>query len=305
MKRTLLGLAPLTLALAFFSVACGDDDPGTEAGETGDGDGDQTGDGDGDQTGDGDGDMTGDGDGDMTGDGDGDGGPDSDDDGVPDSSDNCPNDPNPNQLDFDGNGIGNVCDAHVFSTVSGTLNSTGHADAGFAGQCMIPIMFQVTSGEVRVQLDDDAEVAGFEIVKVEIEDVLDKNCQLLVSAVVSIKDFSINNNGGDFPVSVAHSQAAHNAGSIAGDADIPHPILALGILEASVNNGEPMPSELNLDGTLPIFTANISGGGASGTLAWADGQYVLAMETFTIDQPIKVDIDFTLRGLVGSLVIAP
>src|SRR5690606_36574406 len=130
MNRTLLGLLPLTLALATFSVGCGgDDDPGIEAGEAGDGDGADdpttadvdgdptTGDGDGDPTtGDGDGDPTaGDGDGDpTTGDGDGDPGTDSDGDGVPDSEDNCPDDANPNQLDFDGNGAGNVCNVQVF-----------------------------------------------------------------------------------------------------------------------------------------------------------------------------------------------
>ena len=73
-----LGLLVLA-TLALPTLACTDDDPGTEeqttetGDPTGDGDGDMSGDGDGDPaTGDGDGDMTGDGDGDETGDGDGD-----------------------------------------------------------------------------------------------------------------------------------------------------------------------------------------------------------------------------------------
>ena len=37
--------------------------------------------------------------------------PDKDKDGVPDFRDNCPNDPNPDQKDSDGNGKGDVCDA--------------------------------------------------------------------------------------------------------------------------------------------------------------------------------------------------
>jgi len=36
--------------------------------------------------------------------------PDSDDDGVPDEDDNCPDDPNPDQADSDGDGLGDVCD---------------------------------------------------------------------------------------------------------------------------------------------------------------------------------------------------
>jgi len=35
---------------------------------------------------------------------------DTDDDGVPDNADNCPNTPNPDQLDSDGNGIGDACE---------------------------------------------------------------------------------------------------------------------------------------------------------------------------------------------------
>jgi hypothetical protein len=310
MKRTFIGLVPVTL-LATLTLACkGDDDPGTDEGMTetvGDGDGDQTGDGDGD----GDGDQTGDGDGDgdQTGDGDGDGDPtgdtDTDMDGVGDMTDNCPDIANPNQRDFDDNGVGNVCDVQVFTTLSGTLNSTAIADAGFAGMCQIPIMIEVTGGEVRVQLDDDAAVAAFEIVSMQVADILDKQCMLAVAAEVDITNFMIANDGGAFPVAVPHTPAQHDAGSIAGDCDINHPVLSTGVLSASVNGEPPMDSDLMLPGTLPIFTANISGGGAMGTLAWADAQYVLAMDTFMIEDPLPIDIEFTLRGLVGSVVLMP
>ncbi len=40
--------------------------------------------------------------------------PDSDGDGIIDSEDNCPNDPNPNQEDADGDGLGDVCDPIPF-----------------------------------------------------------------------------------------------------------------------------------------------------------------------------------------------
>lgn len=304
MKRTILGLVPLTL-VASLAVACGDDEPATTSSETAD----TTGDGDGD-TGDGDGDGdTGDGDGDGDGDpGDGDGDtdePDTDMDGVGDGSDNCPDVANPNQLDYDDNGAGNVCDTQVFTTVTGNLNTTAIADAGFAGSCMIPLMIMVTGGEVRVQLDDDAAVAAFEIGNLQVADILDKECALLVTANVSMSNFMITNSGGPFPVSMAHSLAMHDGGQVAGDSDMPHPVLSTATLSASVNGGEPMPSDLMLDGALPVFTANITGGGASGTMSFADAMFVLAEDVFMITDPVAIDIDFSLVGLVGTLNLAP
>lgn len=50
---------------------------------------------------------------------------DSDNDGVPDESDNCPNDPNPDQADADGDGKGDVCD-----TVDPPKNKTTIAFTG-------------------------------------------------------------------------------------------------------------------------------------------------------------------------------
>ncbi|PRQ05580.1 hypothetical protein [Enhygromyxa salina] len=307
MKITFLHCAPLTLALATigFTACGGDEPPGTDSldttGDTGDGDGDP---GDGDGDGDGD---TGDGDGDP-GDGDGDPPTDTDMDGVFDADDNCPDIANPNQLDFDANGIGNVCDVQVFTSVSGTIDTTANADAGaFAGSCSIPLELIVTMGEVRIQLDDDAAVAAFEIVSLDFEDIPDKECQLnFGTAYVSLEDFGVDNNGEPFPVSMPHSTADHDAGAVVGSSDMPHPTLATGIILATTDpNEEPMPSDLNLDGTLAVFTANIDGAGASGTLAWADAEHVVAMDTFMITDPINLNIEFELVGLVGPLILAP
>jgi hypothetical protein len=226
-------------------------------------------------------------------------------DGVADGSDNCPDIANPNQLDYDDNGAGNVCDTQVFTSVTGNLNTTAAADSGIAGDCVIPLMIMVTSGEIRVQLDDDAAVAAFEIGNLQVADILDQECQLLVTANVSLNNFMITNSGGAFPVSMAHSLAMHDGGQIAGMSDIPHPVLSTATMSASVNGGEPMPSELMLDGALPVFTANIMGGGASGTMSFADAQFLLAETEFMIEEPIPLTIDFTLTGLVGTLNLAP
>jgi hypothetical protein len=307
MKRTNLGLVPLTL-VASLAVACGGDD-GPAATTTmdtadteGDGDGDP-GDGDGDPSGDGDGDGDG-----EPGDGDGDADtdePDTDMDGVADGSDNCPDIPNPNQLDYDDNGTGNVCDTQVFTSVTGNLMTTANADSGIAGDCTIPLMIMVTSGQIMVQLDDEAAVAAFEIANLQVADIMDQECQLLVTANVSLTNFMITNSGGAFPVSMAHNMAMHDGGQVAGMSDIPHPVLSTATMAASVNGEPPMESELMLDGALPVFTANIMMGGASGTLSFADPNFVLAETDFMIEMPVALTIHFTLTGLVGTLTLAP
>jgi hypothetical protein len=76
MRRWILALAPLSLALPGSSFGCSSTaSSGNETQSLGDGDGDGDGSGDGDGDGDGSGDGDGDGDGTGDGDGDGDGGP--------------------------------------------------------------------------------------------------------------------------------------------------------------------------------------------------------------------------------------
>lgn len=312
MTRTVLGLAPLTLALCMTMVACGDDvgDTAATSDETtsgdGDGDGDASGTDSDSASGDGDGDATsGDGDGDSTteSESDTDPGPDSDMDGVSDAADNCPDTPNPNQLDFDGNGMGNVCDIQIFTNVSGNLNTTAEADTQFGG-CIIPLMIMVESGEVRVQLDDDAAVAAFEITTLNIADLPPQNCSIggLIDADVSLTNFVITNNGGEFPVAMPHTSAQHDGGQVAGDSDMPHPVLASSDLIADIGMG-PTESALDLDGALPVFTANITEAGAMGVISWADAQFVVAQTT--LEEGLPVPLDFELRGLVGALTLMP
>lgn len=51
--------------------------------------------------------------------------PDADDDGVPDSTDNCVNEPNADQVNADGDALGDACDLNSFAPAAGSMTSTG------------------------------------------------------------------------------------------------------------------------------------------------------------------------------------
>lgn len=226
---------------------------------------------------------------------------DSDMDGIDDGDDNCPTAANPNQLDFDSNGLGNACDVMVYTGITGTLASSAVADAGL-GSCNIPLDFVSTGGTVQVQLDDNAQVARIELTQLDIADILEKECVILiVNATVSIKNFGMSNNVGPFPVQVPHGMADHDAGVVLGTTDLPHPMLALGQLEASTDpNMPPMPSELNLMATLPTFDVDVSGAGDAMMLTWGNNDHVIATSQFMAE---GLTIDMEIIGLNGSLML--
>ena len=51
--------------------------------------------------------------------------PDSDGDGIPDTADNCTLEHNPNQIDADGDGIGNICDEDLDNDCSISFSDIG------------------------------------------------------------------------------------------------------------------------------------------------------------------------------------
>ncbi len=232
--------------------------------------------------------------------------PDADMDGIADADDNCPDVANPNQRDFDADGAGNVCDDITYATISGTLTSTAMVDAGLAGSCEVPLDFVSEGGQVLVQLDDDAQLVRIELTQLDIADILDQSCMLLISANVSIVDFSMSNGGDAFPVSFPHNEADHDAGVATGMTNIPHPMMASGTLQASVNGDPPMDSPLDLpDANLPPMAVDISGNGSAMSLTWANDNFNIASSSFDITMPLMITVNLDIVGLNGTLTLAP
>jgi hypothetical protein len=279
----------------------GDGDGGDGDGDAGDGDGD-AGDGDGD-AGDGDGDG-GDGDGDA-GDGDGDPVADDDNDGVANGDDNCPNDANPNQLDFDDNGQGNVCDVLEFNNVEGTL--TMQLVLYSFDSCAPVLPFEVVSGSVSMQLDDEANSVG-----IVISDVVfapfEYVCGNFFMMNYSFSDLVFTYEGGiPFPISVAHSMAAHNAGNISGVSSNPQMMTATSPLEVTSTEFllEPPNHDYSSNGNWPTFTLNVMNGGAFGTINWnAPNIDVTPIEVINFTEP-EISADINFEDLTGTLELMP
>ncbi len=109
-------------------------DPDTDGGGTSDGDEDQNGDGAVDS-----------GETDPNDPEDDPGPPDGDDDGVPDADDNCPDDFNPNQVDEDGNGIGDTCEAAP-PEPGGCCDTGGATDPGAPAALALITMLLIRAG---------------------------------------------------------------------------------------------------------------------------------------------------------------
>jgi len=228
---------------------------------------------------------------------------DEDADGVLNSADNCRCAANPNQLDFDGNAVGNVCDAPLtFKIADGVppefnrLETTATAKSTLS--CDFPVNLIILGGEVQVKLDDVGN-AQLYAAKLNFADTPELVCDLvLVKVTLRIEKFF---SDGDMPfaVSFPFAPADHEAGTITGMTDKPHPILISGILNviSSTNEGLAMPGESPLEmvpGAFPTALATATSDGQV-SMAFDDKDSIVFMQT------TMSGIEIKLTGLKGTL----
>ncbi len=225
-------------------------------------------------------------------------------DGVANMADNCRCDANPNQLDFNGNKVGNVCDDPLkFTIADGTppefnkLDTTANAKKGLS--CNFPVSLIVLNGDVQVSLDD-AGTAKIWAAKLNFADTPELTCDLtLVKVKLKIEKFFADGPE-PFLVGFPFTVPDHDAGTITGPTDTPQNILISGILnvtESSAPDVAPLgesPLEM-VPGAFPTGVASVVNKGEQVSVTFDDSDSVVFMQT------TMGGIEIKLTGLKGTL----
>ena len=229
---------------------------------------------------------------------------DEDGDGVANMADNCRCDANPNQLDFDGNSVGNVCDVPLkFTIADGTppefnkLDTTAEAEKTL--KCNFPVSLIVLNGDVQVTLDD-AGTAKIWAAKLNFADTPELTCDLtLLKVKLKIQQFFAE--GPDpFVVGFPFTIPDHDSGTITGQTDTPQSILVSGIINVT-ESSDPnlaMPGENPLEmvpGAFPTGLASVVNKGEQVSVVFNDDNSVVFMQT------TMSGINIKLTGLKGTL----
>jgi hypothetical protein len=228
---------------------------------------------------------------------------DEDGDGIANASDNCRCDPNPNQLDFDGNTVGNVCDQPLRFTIAdgvppefNKLDTTATAKSTL--MCSFPVSLIILGGDLQVELDDVGQAKIFAL-KMNFADTPELVCDLVVVKVkLRIQQWF---SDGDMPFAVGFpfAQADHDAGTVTGMTDKPHSILVTGIINVteSSNPDLAMPGEnplMMVPGAFPMGLASASTGGQA-SITFDD------KDSIVFTQTTMTGIEIKLTGLKGTL----
>lgn len=231
-------------------------------------------------------------------------GADEDADGVANMVDNCRCDANPNQLDFDGNAVGNVCDVPLKFTIAdgvppdfNKLDTTAEAEKTL--KCNFPVSLIIVNGDVQVTLDD-VGTAKVYAAKLNFADTPELTCDLtLLKVKLKIQQFYADGQdafAAGFPFTIPD----HDSGTITGQMDIPQNILISGILNVteSSNPDLAMPGENPLEmvpGAFPAGLASVVNKGEQVSMVFDDSDSIVFMQT------TMSGINIKLTGLKGTL----
>ena len=230
---------------------------------------------------------------------------DEDADGVMNKADNCRCDANPNQLDFDDDAIGNVCDLPLkFSIAEGSppefneLTTLAHAEKAL--DCDFAVSLVVLDSVIEVA-PDDVGTAMIYASRINYADTPELECDLGQGAIVKLRVQQFFADGVDpltvgFPFAIAD----HDAGTLPGVTNAPHDILA----SATINVTE-SPNKLFLPegeqplmavpGRFPLAAVGVVNKGQQISLVFADEDMVL------FEQTTRSGVTFRLTGLTGTL----
>jgi hypothetical protein len=231
-------------------------------------------------------------------------GADEDMDGVANMADNCRCDANPNQLDYDGNAVGNVCDVPLkFTIADGVPPEFNKLDTSATAEktlsCTFPVSLIVLNGDVEVTLDDTG-VAKIWAAKLNFADTPELTCDLtLVKVKLKIQQFYAD--GPDpFVVGFPFTLPDHDSGTITGQTDTPQTILVSGIINVTESNNEMLaptgenPLEM-VPGAFPTGLASVVNSGEQVSVVFDDNDSIVFMQT------TMGGINIKLTGLKGTL----
>jgi hypothetical protein len=231
---------------------------------------------------------------------------DEDGDAIANKDDNCRCDANPNQLDFDGNAVGNVCDAPLTFTIAdgappefNSLASEATASQLIA-MCKFPVTMVATGGQVEVSLDDVGSGKVY-AATVNIADTPQLECDipLIVNVKLVIKDLVITGPN-PFVVGFPFTVPDHDGGVISGMMDAVHDILVNAILDVqeSSNEGIAMPGEsplVDVPGSFPQGVVTVDNAAKQVTIDFDNGNHTVFQQT------TMGGLEITLSGLTGKL----
>lgn len=229
---------------------------------------------------------------------------DMDGDGKLDKEDNCPSAANPNQLDFDKDGIGNVCDDPLrFQMVSGTPPDFNKLDSSASAEmilkCEFPVSLIAVGGDVQVSLDDTGQ-AKFFAANISYADTPELTCSLgIITVKLKIEQLV---TAGDMPfvVGFPFTTADHDAGNLNGMTDMPHSIMINGIINVTESSDPnlvmtgPQPL-MDVPGAFPAGQVAVSGSGTDMSITFNDANATVFMQT------TMSGITIQLTGLTGTL----